>query len=323
MMYVSVRLGEKVYLPCIGAADNLDARWLKSKFRAEREVWTTDLGDSVKPVRINVRGDPKLQNASALRVSNFTTTADITMFTCLVMNQQQCVSSQPVLLLPRPKIIYHTVEDAAVLPCTVADSTDDRPPHWFDLHQRNDPGQQNRTLTPVDQNYSLLFSSLMFNHSGVYCCQTSMTMQTYLLLVCPRFGPPALELFSGGENVTLRCRDFEEGVEHFWFIKSNQTEDKTVSLTSLVSMSTVSWFPNGSLVISNVSMEHTGEYWCAVMNQNEQCVSTSKTVLKYRDPYGIYSTFYVVRCSVLSVLLVMLCVTVITVNRRTRTGEQL
>uniref|UniRef100_A0A8D0ANF5 Ig-like domain-containing protein n=1 Tax=Sander lucioperca TaxID=283035 RepID=A0A8D0ANF5_SANLU len=131
------------------------------------------------------------------------------------------------------------------------------------------------------------------------------------------------KLFSEGEEVTLRCRDRGEGKDHVWFIKSKRTEGRIFSVESDQSMSRVSlYYNNGSLVISNISLGDAGEYWCAVYNDN-QCASTVRTVLVYMEPFGIYSTFFKVRCSVLSVLLLMLCAAVVAVNLRTRRGAQL
>uniref|UniRef100_A0A8D0A392 Ig-like domain-containing protein n=1 Tax=Sander lucioperca TaxID=283035 RepID=A0A8D0A392_SANLU len=125
----------------------------------------------------------------------------------------------------------------------------------------------------------------------------------------PKFGPPAVELFSEGEEVTLRCRDWRKGRGHGWFIKSNRTEGRIFSVESDQRMSRVSWYDNGSLVISNISVGDTGEYWCVVFDNDYQCESTERTVLVYMEPFGIYSTFFKVRCSVLSVLLLILVYT--------------
>ncbi|KAL7405609.1 hypothetical protein ABVT39_004136 [Epinephelus coioides] len=309
-----VRPGRTLDLPCIGAADNENVLWLKNDFRYGQNMWTRVFGDNTTSVMDNVRGRYQLvENTSALRVFNFTTTA-ITEFICLVMNQQQCVRNTIRLRL-QPETIYHSVEETAVLPCTFTDFSDDQPPQWLS----NSPGF---TMSSVPQNHSLVLSSLMLNQSGFYSCETSVRKKTYQLLVCPKFGPPAVELFSEGENVTLRCRDVVAGKKPYWFFKSNQTEGRIVYVRDL-RMSTVSWYWNGSLVISNISLKDTGEYWCAVLSPYYQCVSTAKTLLKYREPFGIHSTFYKVRCAVLSGLLVVLCVVVVTVNQRTRRGEQL
>ncbi|XP_037631730.1 uncharacterized protein LOC119491648 [Sebastes umbrosus] len=328
---IGVGTEESVDLPCPGAADNPDIQWLKRESRSEQEIWTRVFGDNTTSVMDNVKGRYQVvTNTSDLRVSDFRTII-YTTYTCLVMNQQQCVSSHPVRQAPR-SIIYGSVEETAVLPCNVTDFIDDEPPHWKKLIDffNADEGQINYKMSlveqEVDQNYSLVFSSLMLNHTGRYFCKTSKRQQMYFLFVCPKFGPPAVELFSEGEEITLRCRDWGESEGHVWFIKSNQTDGRIFNTgTDLKMMSRVSWDPYkpSSLVISNVSLEDTGEYWCAGFDRDIQCVSTTKTLLKYREPSGFPSTFYIVRCSVLSVLLVMLCVVVVAVNQRTRRGEQL
>ncbi|XP_035858339.1 uncharacterized protein LOC118495325 [Sander lucioperca] len=277
------RLGETVNLPCKGAADNLDIQWLKQDSRYEQETWSRVFGNNMTSVMDNVRGRYQVvTNTSALRVSNVTTT-DLTLYRCLVMNQQQCVSRYTVQLVPY-EIIYHSVGETAVLSCTITDSNDEQPPRWMVINKTNSIthlGQQNQTVPSVDQNYSLVFSSLMLNHSGRYYCKVSRREQRYDLVVCPKFGPPAVELFSEGEEVTLRCRDWREDKVHGWFIKSHQKEGRIFSVR-YQSMSRVSWskYDNGNLVISNISMGDAGEYWCVVYDPDGyQCESTERTVL--------------------------------------------
>ncbi|XP_028428219.1 uncharacterized protein LOC114551247 [Perca flavescens] len=319
---ITARLGETVDLSCEGAADNLDIQWLKQDSRYDYGPWNRVFGDKTTSVMDNVRGRYQVvTNTSALRVSNITTT-DFTVYRCLVMNQQQCVSSNTVWLFLPYEIIYGSVGESAVLPCSITDSTDEQPPRWskmkllysdLELHNQTDPS--------VDQNYSLVFSSLMLNHSGQYSCKASIRYQQYDLFVCPKFIPPAVELFSEGEEVTLRCRDWRKGWRHYWFIKSHRTEGRIFNVPYEQRMSRVSWYyDNGSLVISNISVGDAGEYWCVVYDRYLQCLSTERTVLVYMEPFGIYSTFFKVRCSVLSVLLLMLCAAVVAVNLRTRRG---
>ncbi|XP_039633227.1 uncharacterized protein LOC120543907 [Perca fluviatilis] len=171
MTFIKARLGEPVDVPCEGAADNLDIQWLKRDFRYEPGTYSRVFGDKTTSVMDNVRGRYQVvTNTSALRVLNVTAT-DATWYTCLVMNQQQCVSSHIVNLdLPdnrlevnRLETIFHSVGETAVLPCTIADSTDEQPPRWSKLF--SDQELHNQTVPSVDQNYSLVFSSLMLNRS--------------------------------------------------------------------------------------------------------------------------------------------------------------
>ncbi|XP_049431758.1 uncharacterized protein LOC125888423 isoform X3 [Epinephelus fuscoguttatus] len=322
-MDVTPGFGEKVWLPCSGAADSLDFLWLKRDLAHKHGPWTRVLGDNTTSVMDDAGEVYRVEkSSSALHVLSPRTNA-FTEFTCLLMNQQQCVSSNPVEFYLRYELIYGSVGETAVLPCTVTDFSDNQPPRWINFTSNTELNNTtNQTVPSVDQNYSLVFSSLTLNQRGLYECEISSSVKQYFLLVCPKFGPPAVELFSEGEEVTLPCTDWEKGVWHIWFIKSNQTEGRIVTIGSNQTMSRVSIGSEWSLVISNVSPKDTGEYWCAV-DQDYQCVSSVKTVLMYRDPFGIHSTFYTVRCSVLSGLLVMLCVVVVAVNQRSRRGEQL
>ncbi|XP_042370725.1 uncharacterized protein LOC121964587 [Plectropomus leopardus] len=286
----SVTPGDTGYLPCEGATDHQDVLWLKRNFRYEQEIWSRVFGDNETSVMDEDGGRYQVvKNTSALRVFNFTTNAK-TEFSCLRMDQQQCVSSYSVDLWLYTEMIYGSEGQTAVLPCTLTDFSDDQPPQW-DIDNTYD-GQPNQTVSSVDQNFSLVFSSLTLNHTGVYICQTAVSVKRYLLFVCPKFGPPAVELFSEGENVTLTCKDQEKGQWSVWFYKSNRTEGRVFDTQFGQSLSRVSQsYDDGSLFVSDVSLKDTGEYWCAVVGRDGQCVSSSKTVLKYRGPFGVHSTF--------------------------------
>ncbi|XP_035862247.1 uncharacterized protein LOC118496102 [Sander lucioperca] len=128
---ITARLGETVDVPCWGAADNLDIQWLKQDLKYEQETWSRVFGDNMTSVMDNVRGRYQVvTNTSALRVSNVTAT-DFTGYNCLVMHQQQCVSSYPEELRLQSETTYHSVGETAVLPCTITDSTDEQPPRWM------------------------------------------------------------------------------------------------------------------------------------------------------------------------------------------------
>jgi len=315
---VSMEDEETKDLPCRGAADHLDVQWLKRDYRYEQEIWTRVFGDDTASVMDNDRGRYQVvKNTSALRISNISP-ADLGEYTCLLMNQQQCVRSQPVEYYLDREWIYRSVEDTVVLQCPDSGFHGDKPPDWIRLNNI-DQGQHSLSGSLVDQNYSLVLTSVTLNHSGQYSCKTLNAVKSYLLLVCPKFPPPAVELFSGGEEVTLRCKDREKGLDHGWFFKSNRTKGRTIVIADDLISNNVRRYPDGRLVISDVSLEDTGEYWCLVTDRF-QCLSSTKTLL-YRDPFGVHSTFYAVRCSALSVLLLMLCVAVVTVTLRTRTRD--
>ncbi|KAF3846914.1 hypothetical protein F7725_003992 [Dissostichus mawsoni] len=233
---VTQLLWEKIDLPCRGAADNLDVQWLKQDYRYEEEIWNRVFGDNTASVMDNGRRYQVVENTSALRISNISTT-NFRLFNCLVMNQQQCVSSHPAQLWLNTEIIYRSVEETVVLQCPVTDFSEEEPPYWTSDFLNSDQGQLDYTLGLYNQ------------------------------------------------------------------IRSNVCSDT-----------------DGRFVIPNVTLGDTGEYWCAVTDRY-QCLSSTKTVLKHRDPFGVHSSFYAVRCSALSVLLLMLCVVVVTVTLRTRTRD--
>uniref|UniRef100_A0A671UGP4 Ig-like domain-containing protein n=1 Tax=Sparus aurata TaxID=8175 RepID=A0A671UGP4_SPAAU len=126
---------------------------------------------------------------------------------------------------------------------------------------------------------------------------------------------PKTTLFSEGDNVTFRCRGWEEGRRHRWFIKSNQTEGRLLLEYDLASDSDLESRLNiseddGLLILSNVSLEDTGEYWCAVIGPDAQCVSSSRTVLKSREPSGMDFTLYTLTVIILIMIITEILITV-------------
>ncbi|KAJ4920805.1 hypothetical protein JOQ06_015351 [Pogonophryne albipinna] len=146
-------------LHCPGAADHLDVQWLKQDHPSEQGTWTRVFGDNTASVMDNDRGRYQVvENTSALRISNFSTT-DFRLYTCLLMKQQQCVSSQPVQYLLNTEFIYRSVGDTAVLQCPVTDLSEDKPPYWKTRFYNDHQGQPDYTVGLVDQIYSLVITS--------------------------------------------------------------------------------------------------------------------------------------------------------------------
>ncbi|KAF3847010.1 hypothetical protein F7725_004088 [Dissostichus mawsoni] len=85
--------------------------------------------------------------------------------------------------------------------------------------------------------------------------------------------------------------------------------------TCLVVEQLTTWMSSGSDGIIDMNRKYGPEFLGTILSV------FNKTLLKHRDPFGVHSTFYAVRCSALSVLLLMLCVAVVTVNLRTRTRD--
>ncbi|KAI4786691.1 hypothetical protein KUCAC02_036964, partial [Chaenocephalus aceratus] len=100
-----------------------------------------------------------VKNTSALRISNISP-ADLGEYTCLEMKRQQCVRSIALEyeLLER---IYLSVEDTAVLQCPDSGFNEEKPPRWKTRLYNNHQEQQNQPVGVMDQNYSLVLTSVM------------------------------------------------------------------------------------------------------------------------------------------------------------------
>ncbi|XP_069029287.1 uncharacterized protein [Embiotoca jacksoni] len=175
---VDVSSGGTSEIPCDGAAENLTVQWIY--FDVKKDKWTKVFEDGGTLVVNHEKGTlQKMENTSALRVSNFTTDQIGESFVCLVMNQHQCVSSQILDLNVFPEIIYHSVEETAVLPCPVTDVITDQPPSWKKINYKLwvsdnklfDHGSPE--FEDIGQNSSLVFSPLMLNHSVCFSLQKS------------------------------------------------------------------------------------------------------------------------------------------------------
>ncbi|KAF3846913.1 hypothetical protein F7725_003991 [Dissostichus mawsoni] len=142
------------------------------------------------------------------------------------------------------------------------------------------------------------------------------------------------DLMKGGRSCLISRFVGEEklvlwNTSDLWNQNSSVPEDLKQRLVSMANTS--------SYMIQNLTHSDSGLYqeecWTegqvtyekkitiTVCGSIDQCLFSTKTVLKHRDPFGVHSTFYAVRCSALSVLLLMLCVVVVTVNLRTRTRD--
>ncbi|KAJ7992067.1 hypothetical protein DPEC_G00274720 [Dallia pectoralis] len=183
-------------------------------------------------------------------------------------------------------------------------------------------------------NYSLVIPSVMLNHTGGYRCEyiqptREKFIKHYDLLVCLK-SEPITEFFSEGEEVVLRCdSDITESDRVVWYRQTGHvanvimdTEPGNLAnypedLVGRINASNSLYY----LVLSNLSLADSGEYWCAVLYK-EVCLSVTKTVLVEWDPFGINSTFYRVYSSLMAcALLGMVCV-LITVNLKTRRRDQ-
>ncbi|KAJ8014495.1 hypothetical protein DPEC_G00040820 [Dallia pectoralis] len=239
------------------------------------------------------------------------------------------------------------VGEEAVLPCFNSDDPNGTETTWFTGGFKNQLISWDSSLLTrggnqmyvsdgrTSGNYSLVIPSLMLNHTGWFDCYNSsrsreeMLIKAYELLVCPK-SEPLTEFFSEGEEVVLRCNsNITESVRVVWYRKTGHVDDVIMDtrrknlanypedLLGRMNASNPAYY----LVLSNLSLADSGEYWCAVLYRGV-CVSVTKTVLVEWDPFGINSTFYRVYSSLMAcALLGMVCV-LITVNLKTRRRDQ-
>uniref|UniRef100_A0A6Q2Z5N9 Immunoglobulin subtype 2 domain-containing protein n=1 Tax=Esox lucius TaxID=8010 RepID=A0A6Q2Z5N9_ESOLU len=187
-------------------------------------------------------------------------------------------------------IIYGSVGDEAVLPC-------------FNM----DPNQTG--------SYNCLVKDVAF-------------IEFYHLVVCPS-SEPLTEFFTVGGEVALKCNsNLTERV--VWFrntghganVVLDKYGDNRTSLPEDLAGRIKG--THSTLALSNLTLKDIGEYWCFGVNPDDRfkCLSSTKTILLKRDPFGINSTFYRVYSSLMAcALLGMVCV-LITVNLKTRRRNQ-
>uniref|UniRef100_A0A667ZIJ7 Ig-like domain-containing protein n=1 Tax=Myripristis murdjan TaxID=586833 RepID=A0A667ZIJ7_9TELE len=229
------------------------------------------------------------------------------LYSCLVMDKQQCISSHPVEVTFQMEIIYHRVGDSAVLQCANSDFSDEQKcwdttsgtmpmlcqniPELFSNVTDRGEAQTTSQDIKVNQNFSLVFPPLTLKHTSDYTCSSISALHAvYFLVVCPDFAPADVQLYSKGDEITLRCdHDHGDNILVLWFRKKDQVEgpvyasDPSFAANNLmqdkgfegrVKMS----FPDKSLIISDVSLEDGGEYWCAAVNRTGKKLCESITV---------------------------------------------
>lgn len=294
---------------CEGADGGSAVEWIRYEFRYGSDVKARVLNNRTTLEVGSIRGSfLQLENTSVLHVSNI---SFYTLFICLVKNQQQCVSSHSDHLIKLPKVVYRSEGEPAVLHCTDSGLF----PLWWKLENYSSTDRE------VGGNHSLVFPSLALNDSGWYGCGGQTIRERYLLVVCPKPGPPAVEVFSEGDDLAVRCTAQWASKGHYeWFVRSVRAGEMVYVREFEPSRARLL---NGSLLLAAAAAQDAGEYVCAVLDSCQRCVSAARTVLIHREPFGVYSTFYAARWMLLGGLQVALCAAVVCVMQKSRRAEQL
>lgn len=136
---------------------------------------------------------------------------------------------------------------------------------------------------------SAMWGSSWQSDSSVAPCSS---WKNCFLVVCPRFGPPAVEHFSKGDEVTLTCNhSLGQDVQPIWFVKTAcarhncKVSEKKVSQfykeKSSINMNVRNKI-NISFLYDNRNMEDRGEYCCTVVDKNNQCIAIQSYSLSSR-----------------------------------------
>ncbi|KAJ7992065.1 hypothetical protein DPEC_G00274700 [Dallia pectoralis] len=313
--------GETVSLHCNGTrdGDNTTVRWFQRNTKNMEMV---------------------LLSSSSLLITNISM-EDIwyMYYICINLNGHLCVSRQTLNPQIQTGYVVLSVGEEAVLPCFNYDDPNGTETRWRTSRFGDiswDSGESQAFLSDGRQtgNYSLVIPSLRKRHSGLYFCYDQLherekLIKGYKLLVCLKT-EPLTEFFSEGEEVVLRCKsNLTESDRVVWYRQTahgncvilDTEPDEQANLPKDLDGRVNASNPPYYLVLSNLSLADSGEYWCAVFYERV-CVSVTKTVLVEWDPFGINSTFYRVYSSLMAcALLGMVCV-LITVNLKTRRRDQ-
>ncbi|KAL1005256.1 hypothetical protein UPYG_G00056720 [Umbra pygmaea] len=232
-------------------------------------------------------------------------------YQCALMEEQLCVSHQSFYLYIKRQYVVVSEGEEAVLSCFNQDDPNGTKT-WWEYNYNTlkwDPSSLSSTEKQMyvtdgrtTGNYSLVFTSLMLNHTDVYRCwsdiNTPFIKEVYNLLVFLK-SDLLTEFFSEGEQVVLRCNsNITEYNRVVWFRHTAEGEHVFLDTDyNLLYMDQVLYerinasHPGSFLVFSNLTLKDTGEYWCGLFYRDE-CVSATKTHLLEWDHSVMNSTFH-------------------------------
>ncbi|XP_053733788.1 uncharacterized protein LOC128766291 [Synchiropus splendidus] len=246
-----------------------------------------------------------VKNNSSLRLKVNRSSYGI-IFYCLQKSVQRCALLRQFYIHLPAELIHRSVGESLELSCSGCSGQQQ---HMWRMDNPGTAGQSH--------NNTLMFPSLTSNHSGLYVCkQGHVYLKHVYLYVCPEAEPPAAAFFTRGGNMTLQCGDWTQPGLAYWFMRSSRTVGRVSRVRN--DQQHLMCLPDTTLVMTNVSVEDSGEFRCVIM-RNRRCVFTSKMLVMIREPEVDHHLVRSALCLV--VIIMMMSVTVAMIWRSRHTCE--
>ncbi|KAM8857131.1 uncharacterized protein ACB058_008911 [Synchiropus picturatus] len=303
-------IGQTVELGCDGAASNQSVQWALQYRNPDSENRGLALIDDETAAAQKLQ---LVKNKSSLRLTVDRSSYGI-IFYCLQKSIQHCALLRQFYIHLPAELIHRSVGESLELSCS---GSSGQQQHVWRMDNSGTAGQSH--------NNTLMFPSLTSNHSGLYVCkQGHVYLKHVYLYVCPEAEPPTAAFFTRGGNMTLQCGDRTQPGLAYWFIRSSRTVGRVSRVRN--DQQGLMCLPDTTLVMTNVSVEDSGEFRCVIM-RNRRCVFTSKMLVMIREQEVDHHLVRSVLCIVVIIMMMSVTVAMIWRSRRRRhlavPGEEL